>query len=91
MKFEDLKFGPRLGGMAGIQAFAKFPNGYEASIIRGFGSYGADQGLYELAIFCGDDIVYDTPITDDVLGHLCPSDVTEILAQIEALPERAKP
>jgi hypothetical protein len=30
-------------------------------------------------------LAYDTPITDDVLGHLSEQEVDELLAQVEAL------
>lgn len=65
-----------------------FPNGYAASVVRGVGTYGSVDGLYELAVFHGGRIVYDTPITDDVEGYLSPERVTDLLNQIEALPER---
>ena len=48
-----------------------FPNGYGASVIRNLGSYGHESGLWELAVL--DDLgnlVYDTPVTEDVLGWL---------------------
>jgi hypothetical protein len=53
------------------------------------GSYGAEQGLYELAILKGLeenwDICYDTPITDDVLGHLSEEEVEVLLYEVENL------
>jgi len=84
--FDDLKFDRRdFISRARVQ----FPNGYSASIVRGLGTYGAEEGLYELAVIHRDlGIVYDTPITSDVEGHLTPDDVTSLLARIEALPER---
>ena len=36
----------------------------------------------------GGHIVYDTPITGDVLGHLTEEQVAETLASIAALPAR---
>ena len=38
----------------------KFENGYGASIICNYMSYGGDKGLFEVAILKGDDICYDT-------------------------------
>jgi hypothetical protein len=35
-------------------------------------------------------LVYDTPVTNDVEGHLTPDDVTRLMKQVEALPPRAK-
>jgi hypothetical protein len=67
-----------------------FPNGYAASVVKGVGTYGADDGLYELAVLHGGRITYETPITSDVVGHVAPEDVTEMLSQIEALPAKVQ-
>ena len=80
--FNELTFN-RSGGR---QAVVKFDNGYSASIIND--GYGSERGLYELAVKHGGSIVYDTPVTDDVVGYLTEDDVTDHLAQIAALPER---
>lgn len=71
--------------LSGHQWKFKFANGYGASVIDD--GYGANQGLYELAVLGPNGgIDYDTPITDDVLGFLSPDEVGEALAKIEALP-----
>ena len=89
MTFEELHFYPRLG-LEGIQATTFFPNGYGASVVKGFGAYGVEQGLYELAVVQvvggGFRICYDTSVADDVKGHLTPDAVTKLLEEIEALP-----
>lgn len=83
----------------GVQKLYRFPNGYGASVVRFMinlhggrqlgGSYGAEDGLWELAVLKWDgddyDIDYDTPITDDVLGYLSDDDVRETLKQIMGL------
>lgn len=66
-----------------------FPNGYTGSVVKHFGSYGGPQGLWEIAVMHNDQIVYDTPITDDVLGWQTDEDVEQVLNQIRELPERA--
>lgn len=77
----------------------RFANGYGASVVRGPGTYGADRGLFELAVITfdcpsgvwsgGDDweITYETPLTGDVLGWLSVDDVAAKLAEIAHLPE----
>lgn len=86
VKFSDLKFKTHHTG-SGVQARHFFPNGYGISVVQFYGSYGADQGLFEAAVvFHNGKICYSTPITDDVLGHLTVEDVEELLAKIEALP-----
>jgi hypothetical protein len=88
--FSDLTFNARRWG-DGIGARISFPNGYSASVVRGTGTYGADAGLYELAVLHGGEIVYDTPVCHDVLGYLTEGDVTERLNEIALLPPRGAP
>lgn len=74
----------------GIQYRKDFANGYGVSIIRNAFSYGGNKGLWELAVLKDGHLCYDTPITDDVLGYLNESEVDEIVAKVEALPNEAK-
>lgn len=94
MKFTDLDFHPHGIMPDGIAARHFFPNGYGVSVIRfttpfGSGSYGAEEGLYEVAILKGLEedweICYDTPITDDVLGHISEEEVEVLLYEVENL------
>lgn len=67
-----------------------FPNGYGASVVKGIGSYGYEQGLYELAVLIKEsdnnyELCYDTSITDNVLGYLTNNEVLEILEKIKEL------
>jgi hypothetical protein len=68
-----------------------FPNGYGASVIRGPYTYGGPAGLFELAVLRGTQgdsaLCYDTPITNDVLGHQTEAEIETLLVQIEALPK----
>ena len=66
----------------------KFHNGYEASVIIGELTHGGGQGYFELAVRQAGRIVYDTPITDDVLGYLTFHEVVNALEAIKALPAR---
>ena len=79
-------------GMGGVQKLFRFPNGYGASVVQFPYSYGGDEGLWEMAVirYSGEDndafsLTYDTPITDDVLGHLSEQDVDALLDQVAAL------
>jgi len=74
----------------GEQKLYRFSNGYGASVVRHSFSYGHEEGLRELAVIRFDkagewDIVYDTPITSDVIGSLTPSEVETVLDAIAAL------
>lgn len=90
MKFTDLNFQPHPNyRFDGVQAKHFFPNGYGVSVVRFPGSYGGSEGLYELAVLKGteDDwqICYDTPITDDVIGHQSEEEVEILLYDVENL------
>ncbi len=73
----------------GSQVIHKFENGFGASVVQHEFSYGSEDGLSELAVlkFNGDDwdLIYDTEITDDVIGYLTEEDVQELLVRIEKL------
>ena len=74
----------------GVQKIFKFDNMYGASVVKHKYSYGGDAGLWELAVIKYQDedkwhIVYDTEITDDVIGYLTDGDVCILLKQIKHL------
>jgi len=73
----------------GTQLLYFYPNGYGASVIQFQHSYGADRGLWELAVLVGTlkkySLTYSTPITDDVIGSLTENEVDAYLTQIEEL------
>ena len=89
------KSAPHAAG-TGEHHWFNFPNGYGASVVRfsvgGFGgSYGAESGLWELAVLdSAGHLTYETPITDDVLGYLSDAEVADTLDKIAALPEPAE-
>lgn len=62
-----------------------FPNGYGASIICNGMSYGNKEGLFEVAILKGDEMCYDTDLSNDVIGWLDFHGVADILDKIKAL------
>ena len=78
----------------GSQKVYKFDNGYGASVVSHQYSYGGSEGLFEVAVINFDInpdgfvLVYDTPITSDVLGWQDDIDVEEVLDAIEKLPKR---
>jgi len=84
-------------GLPGVQKIYRFENGYGASVVRFMsgtfgGSYGAEQGLWELAVlmFAGEGVddfklCYDTPITSDVIGRLTLEEVDDYIEQIKGL------
>lgn len=62
-----------------------FENGYGASVIKHYGSYGYYEDLFELAVLYEGELSYNTPITDDVIGHLTNDEVLELLKKIKNL------
>lgn len=92
MQFKDLKFEKIdrkfFRGDEFIQAKVHFSNGYGVSVVRGFGTYGNEDGLYEVAVLFGDELCYDSGLTEDVVGWLDEDGVTEWLGKVEALEAR---
>jgi hypothetical protein len=88
MQFSDLQFNPHPIGN-GVVARYFFENGYGVSVVRFRGSYGYDQGLYEVAVLKGteDDyeLCYDTVLTEDVLGYQSEEEVEVLLYEVENL------
>ena len=74
----------------GAQKLYRFANGYGASVVRNEFSYGGWDGKWELAVikWVGEDfdLVYDTPVTDDVIGRCDDDDIAALLDEIERLP-----
>ena len=50
--------------------------------------YRSPEKPYELGVFHNGSLCYDTPITNDVIGHLTKAAVSKLLAKIEALPPK---
>ena len=84
--FKDLEFIELDQYMNGVAARIMFENGYGVSVVCHSFSYGGKNGLYEVAVLDTDcDLTYDTDVTDDVIGHLTPEQVTETMAFIQVL------
>ena len=73
----------------GMQLMFRFPNNYGLSIVSHSFSYGNDNDEFEIAVlkFHSDDnkhwnLVYDTDITDDVLGYQSKEDVFSIIDRV---------
>lgn len=64
------------------QSQTDFSNGYTASVIF------FDNGECEVAVKVNDKVVYDTPITDDVVRCANFSQAWDIVGQIMLLPPR---
>lgn len=86
IQIKDLDFKQHPVDPTGTQARVDFANGYGVSVVTGDFAYGDGAAPYEVAVFLDGHITYDTPITDDVIGHQDEAGVNEILEQIQALP-----
>lgn len=87
--FKDLEFVPTDEFLNGIKTTLHFDNEYGISVVRHKYSYGSGLGLYEMAIMNKDnDIVYDTPVTDDVLGYLTENDVSNYMIKVQRLEKK---
>lgn len=83
-----------VGGNAfdGIQYIFRFDNNYGASVVKFSGTYGYRSDLWELSVIGFDEtgvynVIFDTPITDDVIGHLTDGEVCWYLGRIRDLPK----
>jgi hypothetical protein len=92
-EFKDLLFEPHPNASAGFdkQAEMEFDNGYGISVINGTNAYVRGSYEWEIAVLKNGNLCYDTPITDDVIGHQTADEVTEIMKQIQELPQAEKP
>jgi len=76
-----------------VQKIFRFDNGFGASVIRHEFSYGGNAGLWELAVIkfnaYGEfDLVYNTKITNNVIGRLTWEEVENLLSKIKRLKKR---
>lgn len=62
---------------------------YGVSVIKGLGTYGSDEDLWELAVLkrSGEswNVCYDTPITNDVVGFCSEERVLDIVLDVALL------
>ena len=68
----------------GVQSMIDFGE-YQLSIVQHDHSYGGTQGLWEIGIFQGNDMVELPPITKDgdtVKGFLSEDDVANIIVEL---------
>ena len=87
-KFEDLKFKKIEGNpfQTGVKSRMMFENGFGVSVVSHTYSYGGKDGLFEIAVLDKEgEITYKTPVTNDVIGHLNPDEVTEIMGHVQKL------
>lgn len=93
MNFNELKF-KETTMPAGVQANLFFEDGYELSIVKNTSSYGNAQGLYEIAVFKGNDQVEMPGVTeegDTVKGFLTEEGVTSIIKKMFFLTGGSEP
>lgn len=68
-----------------VNAKTRFSNGYTASVV-----YFPETDEHEVAVMVGDRLVYDTPITGDVIRCETSQQAWDVVGQIMMLPERGK-
>ena len=87
--FEEISKLMVMHPMGGDCVRLMFPNGYGASIVRIDGSYGYEEGLWEVAVMTDNGPCYDTLITSDVIGSQSEAEVISLCQQIFDLPANA--
>jgi len=86
MKFKDIKFN-KTEMPSGIQAMLNFGD-YDLSIVKSDFSYGGKSGLYEIAVFSGNDQIEMPGITeqgDTVKGFLSEDEVVGIVKKMHLI------
>ena len=92
-EFNDLLFKEHPNGF-GFQSVMKFENGYGVSVVCGSFYYCSPRedlyaasmyDTYEVAVLKDGSLCYDTPITDDVMGHLTTEEVSDVMKQVQSL------
>lgn len=95
--FDDLEFDWNahsdlidITGVLGVQSVMFFDNGFGVSVVGGtMGSYGDGIKTFEVGILKGTkdgySLTYETPITEDVIGHQTKEQITEILKDVQKL------
>jgi hypothetical protein len=86
--FQDLEFVEINDApfMVGKKSRMHFENGYGVSVISHSHSYGGSKGLYEIAVLDSEDnLTYDTPVTNNVIGYLTEEEVTDVMKQVQKL------
>ena len=82
--FSDLQFVKFLDGVSARVVYGD----YELSVVKHSGSYGGRNGMYEIAVFKGHEMLEMPVITqegDTVKGWLSEQDVTGIMKKMIAV------
>ena len=82
--FDDLQFTKFLDGVSATVTYGD----YELSVVKHSSSYGGRNGMYEIAVFKGNDMVEMPGITeegDTVKGFLNEQEVTGIMKKMIAV------
>ena len=83
-RFSDLQFVEFLDGVSARVVYGD----YELSVVKHSGSYGGRNGMYEIAVFKGHEMLEMPGITqegDTVKGWLSEQDVTGIMKKMIAV------
>ena len=83
--YMDLEFTKHHSHHLNNIANIEFSNGYGVSVLSGEYAYTDTDTQYELAIRKKGKLCYTTGITDDVIGYLSPSGVSDIMKQVQQL------
>jgi len=87
-KFKDSNF-PTKAHLKPSMIYSKkwiFKNDFGISVVRGFGTYGSEKKLFEIAVLYKGELHFNNPIANgDVKGYLTEKDVLKIGKKIANL------
>lgn len=72
----------------GVRYRFEFPNGYGASVIKRWGSYGYEDDLWEIALLNKyGELAYEYDFDVDVIGYCTDEEIDELLTKISKYGE----
>ena len=74
-------------GIDGVEYRFIFPNGYTATVLKCYGSYGWNMDLWEVDLYAKGELAYIYDFEYDVIGNLDDEGVNKLLLKIKDYPK----
>ena len=73
----------------GVRYVFSFPNGYEVSVVKFYGTYGFESDQWEMGLMKDGDLIWlpDSDFEDEIIGFLCDEEVNDILRNVQNYEE----
>lgn len=74
-------------GVNGVEYRFSFPNGYDAIVMKCYGSYGWNMDLWEVDLYKDGELAYVRDFEYDVVGNLDEQGVNKLLLKVMKYPK----